>query len=457
MVPPLVRAGQVLAVAACALLFLQAAGTVELGYTVRPSQALFLLAVGCGLPLVWRGWMELPASVRAAAAALLVVYLLSAVLNDEDVVATGARGAETRSLVTLIDLLLGLAVLCLVAQVATRPEWSWRVLVALVVGATIAGMYGVYQLPARPLGLPLADINNALNSDGLTRGYKFQGTGLFGFERLRGSFTEPRAFAAYLTTLLPLFFAVSVSRRGGSRWLLLLAAAPVVVAAVFTTSSLAWGALVVVSLLGLLLFLIGRGRPIGAGGLAILLGAGFASLALLMVDPTPLSDLTNRPATSLQSSAEFRKRTWASVGDEWSQRPVLGYGPGQSAVQLAEGAGETGEVGTRRSPLVLGSAQGLWSASLVDAGILGLAAWLVFLGLVLFQGARRLVRRPTVIHACLFVSAAVAVLGSQISADRLDLRAWIVLGLLLAPWSSVYTRERLRTPSRPGAANQAPL
>lgn len=381
--------------------------------------------------MVLLGWKRLPATVRAASILLGLVYLTSALVNDEAVVSAQTRATGSRSLVTLLDLLLGMSVVCLVCGLACRGALARALVTAVVVGAVVAALYGLYQIPAHALGLPLADVNNALNSDGVTRGYKFQGVGLFGFERVRGTFTEPRAYGAYLATALPLLLvAFAPSARHVRRWPLLVAGALLLGALLSTTSSLSWAALGLAALLGAWLFAIAIGRPFASLVLACATGLGLVLIVLLLVEPAPLSTVTQRPSASLQRSAEFRLEAWAAVEDEWARRPVLGHGPGQSAVRLARPA--PGARSPEGLPVVLGSAQGFWSAALVDAGVLGLGAWILFLSSVLVSAGRSLYRRGAVADAGVFVAVMTAVLTSLASADRLDFRVWVVVGLAIA-------------------------
>jgi hypothetical protein len=97
-------------------------------------------------------------------------------------------------------------------------------------------------------------------------------------------------------------------------------------------------------------------------------------------------------------------------------------------VRLAQS--RIGEVDYRTRGLP--SAQGVWAASLLDAGILGLEAWILFLGGVLVIAGAAVLRRPDGLAVATFVSLTAAVLLAQLGEDRLDVSAWALIALALA-------------------------
>lgn len=429
------RASRLLVTAACALLFLHAAGTVELVYTVRASHMLLIAACAAGAPFVVRGWARLPEGLRWFAAALLTVYVLATIFGQTATLASEDRGSSYRSLVYLSDLGLGLAVVGLVAGLWTGGGDLCGVFRALFVGAALAGAYGIYQWFAQRFGLPLENLNNAVNSDGITRGGVSQGRGILGGERVRGTFVEPHFFAMFLASMLPIAGAfVRGPRR--QKMVGLVGAALIVGALVLTTSAPAWAAFVLAGVTGLCLVAMSRGYV----GLAAVGGATLAVALLLagltLADPGGLSSLTGRTANELATTTEFRTEIWTRVIDAWSTRPALGFGPGQGAVELAAPLPVPGR------PVVLGTAEGLWAASLLDGGLLALTCWLLFLGATLQLGGRAVVRNggPWVVAA--FMAAAAAVVGSQVGGDRLDLRVWILLGVLATAAAGAAERDR---------------
>ena len=74
----------------------------------------------------------------------------------------------------------------------------------------------------------------------------------------------------------------------------------------------------------------------------------------------------------------------------------------------------------------------MWAASLIETGVIGFSIWCVFLGAIFITGAAAVVRKPEPFLFFTFAAAVVAVAGAEVAGDRLDLRTWMLLGLLLA-------------------------
>ena len=423
------RIARFLLLGAASLLFLSAAGTVEASFTVTPSYALAILATLVGAPAALRGWLRLPPSLSRGAAAVAAVYALGVLIGSDMGVSSQAARSSHRDLAYVLDLMLGLALVGLAVDVLRDRASLRRLATCLCVGGVAAAGYAVYQWPALHFGLPFADVNNALNSDGFTRGHRFQGVGLFGWERVRGTFKEPLFLASYLAALVPLSIGLAAQTRRTKRMLWLTAASMMIVALAFTTSSLAWAMLGVVLLALAGAWTVHTGRvqlaAISGGLLIIVVLLG----PIFFVNPSILSGVTGRSSDALRATSQNRVDAWNAATKTWSAKPAFGYGPGQSAVQLAyRPSVAPGE----RAPLVLGSAQGLWAASLIDTGLVGLFCWVAFFAAVAVMSARAIARWPSVMLGAAAASAAVAVALGNVAADRLDLRVWIALGLLAA-------------------------
>jgi len=416
------RVARFLALAGCGTLFLAAAATVQVVYSIRVPYALFGAACAVGAPLVVDGWRTAPAWVRATALSLFAVYLAATIAGTGDTLGT-ARGGSHRDLAYLVDLGVGLASVGLVMGL-WRDAPSGPAVRALAIGASLAALYAIYQWPARRFGLPLDDVNNTLDSNGVTSGH-FQGRGLLGWERVRGTFQEPHYLAAFLAALLPFSVLAAWTTR---RRLLAAGVAAVAVAMILTVSAPAWGSLSIGAAAAAALFAIGRGWTGAAAATAAAAVALAVAGPLVGTSPHALASVTGRSDSELLTSSNVRFDAWRDAARIWASRPVLGFGPGQSSVQLArvEIAAE------RRSRTKLSSAQGLWAAALVDAGALGFGAWLLFLGGVLVVGARGLFRDPTPLRAAAFAAGVSIVVSSEVAGDRLDTVAWVLIGLLLA-------------------------
>jgi hypothetical protein len=414
-----------------ALLFLSAAATVDVGFTVRVSQVLLGVACAVGAATVVEGWRRLPFVVVLGATGVLGAYVLAAALGDDQVLQGTARGGAHRELVYLADLVLGLAVVGLVVGATRSRRHLRRLAVALAIGAALAGGYAIYQWFAQQHGWPLADAVNTADSNGVTRG-GLQGDGFLGHERARGTFLEPHFLGTFLASLLPVVVALLLTVRRPAKVLLGLTAAAILFASLLTSSVPSWAVLLVGVAAGAVLWAVSRRSAVAvtAAVLAVLLASLLTTVSFR--SPETLSGLTGRSGDQMRLTTSFRTTTWHRVGDIWSTRPVLGYGPGQSSVQLTADGDFAGVAADSRHRAGLQSAQGLWAASLIDAGVVGLAMWLVlFCGVlgVAFAAARA---RPSPLLGGVALAALTAVVGSQVAGDRLDLRVWVLLGLALA-------------------------
>jgi O-antigen ligase len=424
--PRLTRLTRLLTLGGAATLFLSATATFHASYTVRVPYLLFGAAVVVGAPVVISGWRRLPAWVRWTALALFLAYVAATVGGDEATL-QNARGGSHRDLVYLSDLALGLLVLGLLAGQWGSAEAGRDLLVAVTAGVAISGAYGVYQWFAQHYGLPFADVNNTLDSNGVSAGAS-QGKAIFGWERVRGTFIEPHFFAAYLAAGIPLCCLVAWRARG--QWRLLTGAGlgAALIALGLTTSVPAWAALVVAAIVAAALWSMGRGLE-GASALAVaacvVVAIGGVAAA---ASPSMLRAATGRSTQELTYTTSYRTDIWKAAATVWAARPVLGFGPGQSSVRVAQA--DPNRTGDARN--ILASAQALWAASLIDAGVLGFGCWLLLLGGVVWFTGRSLFARAGPVLAATFASATAALLAAQISGDRLELAAWVFVGLALA-------------------------
>jgi O-antigen ligase len=167
--------------------------------------------------------------------------------------------------------------------------------------------------------------------------------------------------------------------------------------------------------------------------------------AMLLVDPAPVAAVTGRSTAALDATTRFRTETWSEALSTWATRPALGLGPGQSAVQLAPA--RKADPSDDTNPNVLGSAQGLWSAALVDTGVVGFGLWVLFLGACVAAGWRLVRRHPTPVAVGLVAAATTGLLVSQVSGDRLELRVWVLAGLVLAA-AAATGRDGTRDPGQ---------
>lgn len=456
----LATAAWALVLAACACLFLNAAATIEIVYTLRVSYVLLAAACLVGLPFILEGWRALPVACRWTAGLVVASVLLAAVAGSGESLAVQKRAGAQRELIYLLDLLLGLAVVGLVSSLFRDARSIRLALAAVLVGALVAAAYGIVQWPARHYDWPLANVNNALNPNAISRGEVAQGSGLLlGWERVRGTFTEPLFFGIYLATVLPLVAAWFACTR---RRILTCAAVagPIAVALFLTSSFPSWALFAVAGLGALIVFFVSRGAvlPAAVAGGSVALGA--VAIALVVFgSPQIFASVTGREAQERAFTTSTRTGAWEQSVREWSERPLLGHGPGQSAVQLAYRQ-RAGLAEGSSAPIVLGSAQGLLTAALVDAGLVGALAWLAFLVACVMSLVRGLSRSPSGLRLAVVAASLVAVAGALVSGDRFEIQTWLILGLALTatgahdrtrPTSSV---PSLGTPPTPGKASR---
>lgn len=417
--------------ASAALLFLSAAATVEVGFTVRVSHALVFLACALGVVAVVDGWRRLPSVVVVGATGVLGSYALAAALGDDKALPGTTRSGDLRELVYLGDLMLGLALVGLVVGVIVSRRELHRVAVALAIGAAVASAYAIYQWFAQQHGWPLADVNNTADSNGVTSG-GLQGDGFLGRERARGTFLEPHFLAAFLSSLVPVVAALCLTAKPVARILLGVIVAALLLALLFTSSAPSWAVVVLALTTAAALWAAVVRRPLAFAATAAALVFAASFVTVFFTSPERLGSLTGRSGQQMRLTTDFRTTTWSRVGDIWSTRPVLGYGPGQSSVQLTAASDYSGIPEHPPRPVALQSAQGLWAASLIDAGVVGFGMWLVLLGAALAIAFATVIRRPSILTAGVALAALAATASSQVAGDRLDLRVWLLLGLALA-------------------------
>lgn len=442
--PLAARLSGILLVCAAMSLFLSSAGTVTLTYTIRPSNALAFAASVVGAPFVIRGWRRCPASLRWSALVVLVTYGVAAVLGDNTALKGQDRAGQVRGLVYLVDLSLGVAIIGLVRGLWDPTQVSHRLVRALAFGVVLGAIYGIYQWFAQHFGWPLSDVNNTLDSGGRTSG-GMQGNALFGWERIRGTFLEPHIFGAFLAPGIFLCVHLTRSMRpwGWARLPFATGLLALVAAALLLTSSLpAWASFLLAVLVTGTVWMIQAGRPLAAGLLSAFTVVVVAAGVVAFGAPEKFASITGRSAAEITDTVAFRVHAWQTAGDIWSRRPTFGHGPGQSSVQQGIESLADAPPGT---PPVLASSQGLWAAALIDAGIIGLLAWILFISTLLVLGARMMVREWTATRMMAFGAATTGLIGAQIAGDRLELSTWFLIaalvGLLPTPDPSPVARR----------------
>jgi O-antigen ligase len=415
--------------------FLSAAGTVHAVYTLQPSYILAAAGVAIGLPWLVSGWMNSGSLLRCASLALIVVYFVSLLAGHPISLPGSPRTGRTRELVYIADLCVGLGAVGTIAGLWGGSGNPRAMPDALLAGGLIAASYAVYQWLGLHFHWPFIHVNNTLNTNGVTSGAS-QGIGLFGWERTQGTFLEPHFLGAYLASLCPLCVGAALAaHRPWIKRCLWGGALIMLVALLSTDSAPALASLALVGTAGVGLFAVLQGRPARA---ALAVSAVVGALALLPITGTQRATAlgTGRSAGTITLTTQFRTATWARAIELWAQKPILGAGPGQASVRLTV-AGVDQVLFQKLPPGALLSSQGLWAAVLLDTGLLGLAAWLLFLGGVTWSAVRRLISHPDHLAAALLCALVIALFGSLTAGDRLELWVWLLLGGVLAAARSV--------------------
>jgi O-antigen ligase len=413
-----------LVLAGATALPLQNTATVDVGFTVRLSHVLFGAALLVGLPFALRGVLLLPPWLRWSAVGLVATYAIVTATSDLATIAGTSRGGSVRAVVYLSDLALGVGLMALVAGVWRGLKTLQPLLLAITAGAGMAALYAVYQWPALRFGLPLSDILTTRDSNGLTT-EAAQGPGLFGWERVRGTFLEPQFLGAFMSAAAPVAVLAAAQARGRTRALALLSAATSVMALVLTSSAPAFASLAIGAIIAGTTWAVGAGRPRLAAVAASATALVILATPILVVAPEAFSAVTGRDSATLIATAHFRTQTWNEALDIWAVHPASGYGAGQSSVQLSLLGAQPAGGGLR-------SAQGLWASALVDVGVIGLGFWLALIAGTLALALRTAYASPSLASAMLVMALTAAVCAALVANDRLDLRVWLLFGVVAA-------------------------
>jgi len=351
------------------------------------------------------------------------------------------RGSNLRGLIQL-TMLAGMMI-CFYATVffALDRGLFERLMRLFILTGVIAALYGIYQLIATTLDLPLADINNSIR----TGGSLVHGAGA-GWESLEGNnlwrahsfFQEPSNLAAYLISVFPLVLVLLFSDGAGvlfSRRVLFVFASIVLLGLVVT-----WSRLIFVAFLpAMLLMLLALKRrrlfvfSIVKIMLPVVLGVVLIYQLFSMFFPTlTLNDLfSSWISTGGFSFQDVRFRFWGIVIDVWREHLLLGVGLGSfgyyGAAMLSS---KTLEMG------VLMSAHSWLLGTLAELGLIGFAVW-GGLFLMYFRVMLKAIAEANDPHLSLYLVGCLAgfsgaLLSSFTFGDRLSQSAWFLMGLSIA-------------------------
>jgi O-antigen ligase len=424
------RPAQALLLTAGVASFLSAAGTLHAVYTLQVSYVLAATGILVGAPWAFSGWSNSGSWLRWSSVALIIVYLISMLAGHPGSISGSSHTGRSRELVYMADLCVGLGTVGVIAGALGGRDRSRAMFNALLCGAVLAAAYAVYQWFGLHFHWPLTRINNTLNSNGVTSGAS-QGAGPLGWERAQGTFLEPHFLGAYLAALWPLCAGAALSAaRPRAKRCLWSAALLILVGLLTSGSAPAWASLIGVCVATMGAVAVAQHRPALA---ALAVSSIVGALALLPVTGIQgaTAAATGRSAGTITLTTQFRTATWSRALNLWAHEPILGSGPGQASIRLTY-AGVDQALFPKLDPGVLLSAQGLWAAALLDTGLLGLTAWLLFLGGMICFTARSVFRSFSYHVAALLAAVVIALLGSLTAGDRLELWVWLLLGTALA-------------------------
>jgi O-antigen ligase len=334
--------------------------------------------------------LELPSGAlspaEAAFAVVAVCWVLRAISAPETVVLPSLRDAA-------IVVLLG--VMIVGVAVAVEPSTALRVAIMWVI-------FYVAYLTARSLtvgevSLVIVGFVVATGMLGVigtidylqSNAIQLGGGGFVTGDRAEGTFVDPNYYASLLLLGVLPALALTLGDPRHRIWLAL----PVVATLAGITFSLSRGAIVGFGFGALVILLAaGRGR-----GLALAIGVVLVATTMLNVNPLlgsdELSSVNQRLSTLNKSlvAVDQRPRIWDAAIDVAVENPLVGVGTKQfEFAALRRGLTERGAAVENVHNIPLGV--------LAEHGVIGLAAFLVFLGQLFGRGMRALRLRDGLGH-----------------------------------------------------------
>lgn len=337
-------------------------------------------------------WLLLTLSDEAGEG-LTPIHLVVVLYWGVMAIATALSPVKAAALQGLVKLTLNVLLFLLMARVMRRSPLRTSLIAVYLLTSLVVSSYGLRQwfFGAEALA---TWVDPTSNLAGTTRVYSYLG--------------NPNLLAGYL---IPAVMLSGAALFAWPRW------APKALAAVallvntaclvLTFSRGGWLGFVAAS--GVLLILLVqfwslRFPPFWRRwALPALVGAGAAVVVLAVVTLDPLRDrVMTIFAGRSDSSNNFRINVWAAVVEMIKDRPILGIGPGNDAFNAVYPF-------YQRPRFTALSAYSIFLETLVEAGILGLAAFLWLMVVTVGQGWRRLQQlRETQAREAYWLMAALA-------------------------------------------------
>ncbi|MCL4517082.1 MAG: O-antigen ligase family protein [Firmicutes bacterium] len=418
-----------------ATLPLEAAFVLEIGFTVRMAYlflilTLFVMTATKSLALP-NTPLDMPLVAYLSVAAFSVVQTIFFPPDEVGLLSSQIlRGMSGRGMVQLFILGLMLLTFYLTVLFNRQPQ-AWRRSFGIyLTAATIAAIYGIYQIPAIYLDLPFRDINNALITGGVGRGeiLPFWETNRIGIYRVRSTFQEPLNLANFLLSVLPVVLALYLGAgRGKERVRLAAIAGTLFLALFFTFARGGW--LGFLAALAVLAVGVPAKKEIGRIAL-LMLGVGAAGMAVFRLVVSKGSTLGISQLIFNRFDivpADMARVTYITTMFELlKDHLLLGVGWGNLPLQLANRLGLP----------VLVSAHGVWWQALGESGILGFVVLCWVVGawyLTMLRTLSRVRGTDWYFYILGFIASLTGMLVQYFSfGDRLSMYVWFVMGMAVA-------------------------
>jgi putative inorganic carbon (HCO3(-)) transporter len=353
-------------------LALAGAGAVIVGAMVVAQAEALLLVMVAALP--WEGSLDWPTEKAN------VVKLLGLLLFAAWLLRTLARRESPRLTVTLVPaLLVGMSVLL---ALAVSPDPAAGVLDAVRFALFIAFFFLVVQM-VRTRRQVQRIVQVIVLSGSVAAVWGLYGFLVLGRDRAGGPIKDPNDFAYLLACLLPLAaFLIGFDRPRRALWIVCFVAV-----AACTAATLSRGALVGLAV-AVAWGLATRRISLRAVVAAVVSVAAVGLLAFVVWGPAINHKLESKERIAA-TNVSSRRALWRGAVDMWSARPLTGVGPGRFGTEAPRYVHD--EPNLLRNPL----AHNTYLQALAETGVLGLAAFLAFLGTTwqLLTRARRRARR----------------------------------------------------------------
>ena len=269
-----------------------------------------------------------------------------------------------------------LLILCWIIanSVENEVDLNW-VLTGLMIGMVFQALVGIYQgTTGNPLGLDFLNETTAVHKQELNQGL---------VNRVQGTIGHPNSYAMYITTVIPFTWALLFSRTSRSfKFLVSITFCLGCVALILSLSRAAWISLLVIISIGLVMA-VRRKRISSSAAIRI---AGATSLLLLGFTLFGPKIILSRLTSSDQGSASSRIKLAQIALDIIRDHPLVGVGLNNYSL-----------VSPRYGGIVIGREYIVHSAFLLiaaETGLIGLAAFAIFLAVLLIKSWQIIIRAP---------------------------------------------------------------